>query len=280
MARRETSDRQPEFTNTQYEIPSWQTPWNIPWYQRENSSNDDVQKRFKYNDRGHLNDCTCPNCEDDLEKAFSPHSDSTAKTVSDIPKDRHQEVLTKIQDHLKDLNIKHDQKSSSSSSSNAQNAVPKKVFLLSDLEDVTTNTTSNNLATLSTTTTSNSNARTTNSREYFSSSFAPTSNATESSESNATSTHDSVMDIFDNISAIQAISEQTKDIQTRVYNFCGNSSSQEYKTMRDLLLALKRELTRIHSNVEWFAYSKGMALDAIAKTLQILDQRAKQNDDS
>lgn len=267
MANRDANRRQPEFTNTQYEIPSWQTPWNVPWYQRENSNND-VQKRFKYNDRGHLNDCTCANCEDDLEKAFAPHTNTTEKTVSDIPKDRHGEV--KIQDHLKDLHITCDRKGSASSSSNAQNVTPKKVFLFSDLEEVTPKTVSNSLATITSSTTSNPNATTANSRESFSHTYTSTSNTSESNPV----THDSMMDMFDSITAIQAISDQTKDIQTRVHSFNGSSSSQEYKTMRDLLLALKRELTRIHSNVEWFAVSKGMALDAITKTLQILDQRA------
>lgn len=266
MAGRESTGRQPEFTNTQYEIPSWQTPWSKPWYQRTDSKKDDRPNRFKYNDRGHLNDCTCSNCEDDLEKAFSPQSNTTRQTVSDLPKDRHREV--NIQDHLKDLKIGADQKTSSFN--NPQNTAPKKVFLFSDLAEVTPNTCTSIAPASSGSTSNNTSTSNTTRQECF---------ASSSSTSEGT-THDSVMDLFDNINSIQSISEQTKDIQTRVHNFYGKSNTQEYQTMRDLLLTLKRELSRIQSNVEWFAVSRGMALDAITKTLQVLEQRAKEADKS
>lgn len=255
MANSEGTGRQPQFTNTQYEIPSWQTPWSKPWYQRTDSKQDDTPTRYKYNDRGHLSDCTCINCEDDLEKAFSPNADTTRQSVSDIPRDRHKDV--NIQVHLEDLNISN---GSEASSSSAQASAPKKVFLLSDLAEVTPATSNNSLTTAE---------------------VVPASNdRTSNQDSTSTMTHDSVMQVFENLHAIEAISQQNQDIQTRVYNFSGTSSTQEYKTMRDLLLALMRELSRIHSNVEWFASTKKMALEAIKNTLILLEQKAKQAEQS
>ncbi|KXJ22828.1 uncharacterized protein LOC110251797 [Exaiptasia diaphana] len=259
MANSEGAGRQPQFTNTQYEIPSWQTPWSKPWYQRTDSEKGDTPSRYKYNDRGHLSDCTCVNCEEDLEKAFSPNVDTTRQSVSDIPRDRHKDV--NIQVHLEDLDITNGGEESSTS---AQVTAPKKVFLLSDLAEVTPASSNNSITTTETFSTSNDRASSQDS--------TPTMTASM--------THDSIMEVFGNFGAIEAISQQTQDIQTRVHNFSGTSNTQEYKTMRDLLLALMRELSRIHSNVEWFAISKNMALEAIKNTLVILEQKAKQEEQS
>ena len=62
-------DRFPQFTSSNYEIPSWQIPWNKPWYQQFQET---PNTQSKYNSRGHVLDCKCSLCEEDMESAFSP----------------------------------------------------------------------------------------------------------------------------------------------------------------------------------------------------------------
>ena len=78
-----------------------------------------------------------------------------------------------------------------------------KVFLLSDLAEVTPATSNNSLTTAE---------------------AVPASNdRTSNQDSTSTMTHDSVMQVFENLRAIEAISQQNQDIQTRVNNFSGTS---------------------------------------------------------
>lgn len=276
--RRDDTGRQPQFTESQYEIPSWQTPWSKPWYQRNDSSSSESEKprTFKYNSRGHLVDCNCTICEEDLEKAFSPQPNTNQKTLFDIPKDRRKEInIQQLDDEengaseegstsARPQNSKGLNFSASGSSSDA----PKRVYMFSELAEVTQTTTSDG----GNSEPRSSSASISGQQDRGAMSMHPSNN----DSTNSGSTHDSLMEGFGKLTAIQAISDQNNDIQERVRNYRGTSHTQDYRTMKELLETLLREINRINSSVEWIATTKAIALEAIQKTLQTLEQKVKE----
>ncbi|XP_031567471.1 uncharacterized protein LOC116302329 [Actinia tenebrosa] len=276
--RRDDAGRQPQFTESQYEIPSWQTPWSKPWYQRTDGSSSENGKprTFKYNSRGHLVDCNCSICEEDLEKAFSPQSNTNQKTLFDIPKDRRNEIkIQQLEDEENGASGEGSAFTSRPQNSNGSNFgasginsdAPKRVYMFSDLAEVTQTTTSNGR---------NSEPRSSSASISGQRDRGPTSNGNSTTTSSSGSNHDSMMEGFGKLTAIQAISAQNSDIQERVRNYRGTSRTQDYRAMKELLEYLLRELNRINSPVEWIATTKAIALEGIQKTLHTLEQKVKE----
>lgn len=272
--RQDDAGRLPQFTESQYEIPSWQTPWSKPWYQRNDSSGSDNEKprKFKYNSRGHLVDCNCSICEEDLEKAFSPQSNTNQKTLFDIPKDRRQEIkIDQVEDEENGAG-KDGSNAARPQNSNGLNVgasgvscdAPKRVYMFSELAEVTQTTTSNG---------ESSELRSTNA------SVSDQDQGTSTSSSNNDGdTHDSMMESLGKLTSIQAISNQNTDIQERVRDYRGTSRTQDYRAMKELLESLLRELNRINTSMEWIATAKAIALEGIQKTLYTLEQKVREAD--
>ncbi|EDO38768.1 predicted protein [Nematostella vectensis] len=268
------NDRPPQFTETHYEIPAWQVPWNKPWYQWDKKENDadktvrDAQKQ-QYSNRGHLIDCNCKDCEDDLETAFAPQFNNTSL---EIPEDRpnidvdefdnlSRASFSKCQDVASDGVDEH--KPQPCSSDRGPKAPKENIILLSDLPEYVPPTSNNEVV----------------SSDITHSTSTITHPASSVSHGGGPDRHESLMSTFDNLTAIQRLSDQTRDIQTRVNNFKGTRESRDYVVMRDLLLSLQRELGRVnHNGFEWLHRARNMALEAVTRTLVVLEQKVKENE--
>lgn len=235
-------DRLPQFTSSNYEIPSWQIEWNKPWYQQFEEKRN---AQSKYNSRGHVLNCKCSLCEEDMETAFSPEpSDFT-----------HLFKLSKDESNQETFPSKEKQE-------NLQNQTKERVILFSDLPEVTPST--------STTTTSEGN----------SASSGASSNSFGAFESSSDVDTDALFDSIGSFSAIQSISGRVTDLQTQVKQFSGEKDSREFIVLRGLLVATLAELNRINTvGIRWLQQAKNIAMESIHDLLTQLKSKIKEEDD-
>ncbi|KAJ7391401.1 hypothetical protein OS493_018445 [Desmophyllum pertusum] len=243
---RDRSDRVPQFTSSNYEIPSWQIEWNKPWYQHfEGKGN----AQSKYNSRGHVLNCKCSLCEEDMETAFSPQP-----MASDVT-------------HL--FNLSKDQSSqeafpSKEKQENPPNQTKERVILFSDLPEVTPPSTS---------TASPSEGRT-------NASSTTGSNFSGAFETLSDVDTDALFDGIGSISAIQSISDRVTDLQTQVNHFSGAKDSREFIVLRGLLVATLGELNRIDTvGIRWLRQAKNIAMESIHDLLTQLKSKINEDDE-
>ena len=235
-------DRMPQFTTSNYEIPSWQIEWNKPWYQQFEEKRN---TQSKYNSRGHLLTCKCSLCEEDLESAFSPEP-------SDVT---HLFELSKDQSHQETFPSKEKQK-------NPQNQTKERVILFSDLPEVTPSTSASATS------------------EGSSASTGTSSSSTSAFESSSDVNTDALFGSIGSFSAIQSLSDRVTDLQTRVSHFSGEKDSREFIVLRGLLVATLAELNRIDAvGIRWLQQAKHIAMESIHDLLTQLNSKIKEEDD-
>ena len=236
-------DRQPQFTSSHYEIPSWQVPWSKPWYQSVAGGIPTNQR--KYNSRGHDLDCNCPRCEEDLETAFTPQVVHNTDDILNASR-----VNTEAEDT-------YFASGSQQGASQATEQKPK-VFLLSELAEVKPNESSSTVVPPQ--------------------AASDETNRTRPEPSNSCSfpSVEAVMGSVGSMRALAAISDRTKDIQSRVEQLSKESSLQEYLTVRGLLVSCVEQLNRIDSTeVRWLEIAKNISLEAIRNLLAQVEEKLK-----
>lgn len=230
-------DRFPQFTSSNYEIPSWQISWNKPWYQQFEEKRN---TQSKYNSRGHILDCKCSLCEEDMESAFSPQPSDVTHLYKISTEERRGETFP---------------------SKEKQEKPKERVILFSDLPEVTRPTS---------TPTSEAGAST-------SAGNVSQSRATEDTSGVNT---DALFDSIGPISSIQAISDRVTDIQTRVNQFSGTKDSREFIVLRGLLVASLAQLNRIDAvGIRWLQQAKNIAMESIHDLLTQLKSKINEDDD-
>ncbi len=238
-------DRIPQFTSSNYEIPSWQIEWNKPWYQQFEEKRN---TQSKYNSRGHLLNCKCSLCEEDLESAFSPEP-------SDVT---HLFELSKEQSNQETFPSKEKQE-------NPQNPTKERVILFSDLPEVTPSTSASTAS------------------EEGSTGCASTgtsSNPSGAFQSSSDVDTDALFNSIGSFSAIQSISDRVTDLQTQVSRFSGEKDSREFLVLRGLLVATLAELNRIDAiGIRWLQQAKHIAMESIHDLLTQLKSKIKEEDD-
>lgn len=245
MASGSDRDRLPQFTSSNYEIPSWQIEWNKPWYQQFEEKRN-VQS--KYNSRGHFLNCKCSLCEEDMETAFSPEPSDVTHLFKLSKDERDQETFP-----------------SKEKQENSQNHTKERVFLFSDLQEVVRPTS---------TSTATSNEGNSASSAASSNSFGAFERSSDVVDTDA---------LFDNIgsfSAIQSISGRVTDLQTQVKQFSGDKDSREFIVLRGLLVTTLAELNRINTvGIRWLQQAKNIAMESIHDLLTQLKSKIKEEDD-
>lgn len=242
MASGSDRDRLPQFTSSNYEIPSWQIEWNKPWYQQFKEKRN---AQSKYNSRGHVLNCKCSLCEEDMETAFSPEP-------SDIT---HLFKLSKDERNQGAFPSKEKQE-------NSEDQTKERVILFSDLPEVTPST----------------SAAATSERNSASS--GASSNSFGSFETSSDVDTDALFDSIGSFSAIQSISGRVTDLQTQVKQFSGSKDSREFIVLRGLLVATLAELNRINTvGIRWLQQAKNIAMESIHDLLTQLKSKIKEEDD-
>lgn len=238
-------DRLPQFTSSNYEIPSWQISWNKPWYQQFEENRN---TQSKYNCRGHVLECKCSLCEEDMESAFSPQPSNTTHKLNPSTQDKIEETVTSKEKKEK-----------------PQNQPKERVILFSDLPEVTPSSSSTSYNT------PQANASTGNVSENA---------AFISSEANAGVNTDALFNSIGAISSIQSIKDRVTDIQTRVNQFSGSKDSREFIVLRGLLVTTLAELNRIDSvGIRWLQQAKNIAMESIHDLLAQLKSKINDDDD-
>lgn len=240
-------DRIPQFTSSNYEIPSWQIEWNKPWYQQFEEKRN---AQSKYNSRGHDANCKCSLCEEDLESAFSPEPNDVTQIFE----------LSKDQSNQGTFPSKEKQEK-------PHNETKERVILFSDLPEVTPST-SAAAASEGTGSTSSASARPTSSNSY------------ETFQSASDVNTDDLFNSIGSFSAIQSISDRVTDLQTQVSRFSGEKDSREFIVLRGLLVTTLAELNRIDSvGIRWLQQAKNIAMESIHDLLTQLNSKIKEEDD-
>ena len=238
-------ERFPQFTPSNYEIPSWQIEWNKPWYQQFDEKRN-VQG--KYNSRGHVVDCRCSLCEEDMESAFSPQP-------SDIP-------------HVFNISTENSGKEAfpyppQVKKEKPQNQTSERVILFSDLPEVTPTSSKQTAEERNTSARNISENRTSRDTEGISGLNS-----------------DALFNSITTLSSIQSISGRVTDIQTRVNNFSGAKDSREFIVLRGLLVSTLAELNRINaSQTAWLQQAKHIAMQSIHDLLTQLKSKISDDDD-
>lgn len=240
-------DRFPQFTSSNYEIPSWQVEWNKPWYQQFQENRN---AQSKYNSRGHVVNCKCSLCEEDMESAFSPQESGVA----------HNFKLSR--DEIGGGTLPPNEKKEG-----PQNQRTENVILFSDLPEVVPST--------------SASAKTEVPDEiHVSASSQNSSNSSAVFESSTNIDTDALFNNFGNLSAIQSISDRVTDLQTQVNNFSGEKDSREFVVLRGLLVATQAELNRIDAvGIRWLQQAKIIAMESIHDLLNQLNSKIREEDD-
>lgn len=234
-------DRLPQFTPSNYEIPSWQISWNKPWYQQfEEKGN----TQSKYNSRGHLLECKCSLCEDDMESAFSPQTSNINHIFTPPPQEEKEETLP-----------------FSEKSGKPKQSSKERIILFSDLPEVSPATSS----------------ETNNPPAFTSTNERSTSTQ---SEQNSSLNTDALFDSIGALSSIQSIKNRVTDIQSRVQQFSGRKDSREFIVLRGLLVTTLAELNRIDAvGIRWLTQAKIIAMESIQDLLTQLKSKINEDDD-
>lgn len=232
-------DRFPQFTSSNYEIPSWQISWNKPWYQQFEETRN---TQSKYNSRGHVLDCKCSLCEEDMESAFSPQPTDVTHIFQMSTKETQEETFPSKEKQEK-----------------VQNKTKERVILFSDLPEVSP---------------SSSTGEPTSTGDISESANSTDSQGISSIDTNA------LFNSITSLSSIQSISDRVTDIQTRVKNFSGTKDSREFIVLRGLLVATLAELNRIDAvGIRWLQQAKNIAMESIHDLLTQLKSKINEDDD-
>ena len=243
------SDRDsfPQFTSSNYEIPSWQISWNKPWYQQFEEKRNN---QSKYNSRGHILECKCSLCEEDMENAFSPEPTDVTHLFKVSTEKKREETFPSRERQEK-----------------LQNQTRERVILFSDLPEVTPSSSSP----------TNEEARNTSSTS--------TGNASENinvgrDQGISGVDTDALFSSIGSMSSIQSISDRVTDIQTRVNQFSGSRDSREFIVLRGLLVTTLAELNRIDTaGIRWLQQAKRIAMESIHDLLAQLKSKINEDDD-
>lgn len=240
-------DRFPQFTSSNYEIPSWQVEWNKPWYQQFQEKRN---AQSNYNSRGHVVNCKCSLCEEDMESAFCPQESGVAHNFK-LSRDE-------IGGEIFPPNEKLEK---------PQNQRTENVILFSDLPEVIPST--------------SASAETEVPDEiHFSASSQHNSNSSASFESSTNIDTDALFNNIGSLSAVQSISDRVTDLQTQVENFSGEKDSREFIVLRGLLVATLAELNRIDAvGIRWLQQAKSIAMESLHDLLNQLRSKIKEEDD-
>lgn len=244
------SDGTPQFTSSHYEIPSWQVPWNKPWYQCVEGKG--FRRQTKYNSRGHEVNCNCTRCEEDLETAFTPQAVNDSADILNVVKRTDLEESANEEEECQEEPKKN-------------TVFPSgKVLLFSELPEVKPKKTESGVI---------------RQQQTESASRCP-SGVHAANPSTFVPSSETVIDSVGSLNAIAAISDRTKDIQARVEQFSSDTSIEEYVILRGLLVACLAQLNRIDStDVRWLEMAKNMCLDAIRGLLTKLEEKLKDRGD-
>lgn len=240
-------DRFPQFTSSNYEIPSWQVEWNKPWYQQFQEKRN---SQSKYNSRGHVVNCKCSLCEEDMEFAFSPQQSNVT----------HNFKLSRDENREETFPSKEKQEK-------PQNQRKENVILFSDLPEVIPS--------------SSTSAQTDVPGDiHMNASSQTSSNQSGAFESSTNIDTDALFNNIGSLSAIQSISDRVTDLQTQVNNFSGEKDSREFIVLRGLLVATLAELNRIDTvGIRWLQQAKNIAMESIHDLLGQLKSKIKEEDD-
>ena len=239
-------DRLPQFTSSDYEIPSWQIGWNKPWYQQFQGK---CNQQSKYNGRGHDLKCRCVLCEEDLESAFSPQPNDSSN------------LFTKTEEKKsKDKNA-FSAKGKLQTPSHTQKE--EKVILFSDLPEVHTTTQSASTSCTSSDGSAAGISRISSTERNFSGLDA-----------------DALLSSMGAIASIQSISDRVTDIRSRVEQFSSDKDSREFTILRGLLVTSLAEISRIDSiGIDWLQQAKNIAVESIHDILTQLQDKVNTDDD-
>lgn len=234
-------DRLPQFTPSNYEIPSWQISWNKPWYQQFEGKRNTPSE---YNSRGHVLECKCSLCEDDMESAFSPQTSNINHIFTPSPQDEKEGTLP-----------------ANEKSGKPKQSSKERIILFSDLPEV-----------------SPSSSSETNDPPAFTSTNER-SIPTQSNENWSVNT-DALFDNIGALSSIQSIKNRVTDIQSRVQQFSGRKDSREFIVLRGLLVTTLAELNRIDAvGIRWLQQAKIIAMESIQDLLTQLKSKINEDDD-
>lgn len=274
----------PQFSETAYEIPSWQIPWNRPWYQRfDDHSKNKGRQTFDYvrKDRGHELNCKCSRCEEELDSAFSPQSNNSTNFIH-FPNDREEEDAERGQhsakkkpnalaDSFTPAKGQNEDVSSRQSSSQVKAGGAENVILLSDLEEVRPSAASDTDTDVTRPT--SETARGSNSTGNASDTSMGTSDGMSSFSA------DSLLSSFGALSTLQSVSDRSKTLQQKIENFRPETDDgRESVILRGLLVSCLAEIQRINSaEIEWLQTAKNMVKVAVEEMLVKLEEKIRNN---
>lgn len=270
----------PQFSETAYEIPSWQIPWNKPWYQRfDDHSKNKGRQTFDYvrKNKGHELNCKCTRCEDELDSAFTPQSNNSTNFIH-FPNNTEEEDEEKGEDSAKkkpststdyftSANSQH--KDVNSAQTSSQVRAPEKVILLSDLEEVRPSTASD-IDTDITRPTSESPGG---------SNSAGSASGFGNADGMSSFSADSLFSSFGALSTLQSVSDRSKALQQKVEHFRPETDDgRESVILRGLLVSCLAEIQRVNSvEIEWLQTAKNMVKIAIEEMLVNLEEKIRNN---
>jgi len=268
------SSTTPQFSETAYEIPSWQTPWNKPWYQRFDDHG--TNKREQRNDyvsktKGHKLNCKCARCEEELDSAFSPVSNNSTNFIHVSNKNDKDENSG---NHERQEKV--DGKSSArshytcndkvkSDANSSQNVRPEKVILLSDLEEVRPNT--------------NGSKPTCEARGGNISSGNASSDSFSANGEMSSMNTDSLFNSLGALATLQSVKDRSKALQEKIKNFRPETDDgRELLILRGLLFSCLAEIHRVGSgNIEWLQTAANMVKSAIERMLVDTEEKIRNN---
>ena len=274
----------PQFSETAYEIPSWQIPWNRPWYQRfDDHSKNKGQNTCDYvrNDKGHELNCKCCRCEEELDSAFTPQANNSTNFIH-FPNYGEEDDVERGGDSAKNesniltgsftpANSQNRDVNNSQNSSKIRAGGPEKVILLSDLEEVRPSTASD---------TDTDVIRPTSETARGSNS---TGNASDTSSGNndgmSSFSADSLLNSFGALATLQSVSDRSKTLQQKIENFRPETDDgRESLVLRGLLVSCLAEIQRVNSTeIEWLQTAKNMVKIAVEEMLEKLEEKIRNN---
>ena len=274
----------PQFSETAYEIPSWQTPWNRPWYQRfDKHGKNKAKQTYNYVNRskGHDLNCKCARCEEELDTAFLPQLNNSTNFihVSNKPDGEEenknhvrQEILDTTAGSFTSINNQGSSNDKDDNGGTRSHSVrTEKVILLSDLEEVQPSASTDN-------NTGNSRATSELPRRNNSAGNASDDSFNTNGSMSSINT-DSLFNSFGSFAALQSISDRSKAIQEKIEKFRPETDDgRDSLILRGLLVSCLAELQRLRSReIEWLQTAANMVKVAIEDMLEKLEEKIRNN---
>lgn len=263
----------PQFSQAAYEIPSWQTPWSKPWYQRFDDGKNKREQTYDYvsKTKGHKLNCKCTQCEEELDSAFTPVSNNSTDFIhvsNNHDKDNingnreNQEILNGTTSGNSQRKCNDKVKTDTNSS---QNVRTERVILLSDLEDVRPNT--------------NDSRPISEAQGTIGSSGNASSDSFNANGGMSSMNTDSLFNSFGALATLQSVKDRSKTLQHKIENFRPETDDgRESLILRGLLVSCLAEVQRVGSgNIEWLQTAANMVKSAIEKLLADLEEKIRKN---